>query len=316
MQKCKKVFASLLSIGFVLLCACTQDSNQEFTSAYPPNMSINANQIFLYKPYEYQLGVYDLELMQWDSIDDGKTPVQGFGWGNVYPYFVVGQQYVNPFYAGKATDHILQFNFLLENEQEALVPFATNGEVFLYIIEQVTENNDFFKKIVTISDDGKTTLIVNLDGMPVMGGVIAGNYLYFTCPVQDSDFYEVWKVDLSKTDQYQKPILVREDYSSYKIYQFKEKVLFLDSQKRTLYNDEISIKLNHEADSIVIDDEVNLLVEMHPNAEMSLELVFTDILSGSLLGTYKDAINFTREGSIVTIYGNGFIEHLDLAEGE
>jgi hypothetical protein len=279
-------------------------------------MSIETGNIFLYKPYVYQLGVYNFKLKQWERIDDGQTPVQGFGWGNSYHYFVIGQQYVNSFYAGKATESTLKFNFMLESQQEALVPFATDGDLFLYMIEEVTENNDFFKKIVTISDDGKTSLIANLDGMPAMGGVIVGHYLYFTCPVQNVDFYEVWRIDLNQSGSQQRPLLVRDDYSSYKIYQYQGKVLFLDSKKQSLYNDDISIKLNHEADLITIDSEFGVIAEMYVTEGSQLELKFTDISSKKVLGTYLNAINFTREGTIITIYGNGFIEHLDLSKGD
>jgi hypothetical protein len=268
------------------------------------------------RPFSLQLGVYDLDRFQWKSIDDADAQdafFQSFGWGNVYPYFVFGQ-HGRLFHAGKINEQKLYFNFTLDNEQESLAPFATDGELFLYMIEQVTEE-EFFKKVVTISSDGELKTIANLDGMPVMDGVIAGNYLYFTCPVMDTDAFEVWSIDLTKNDPHQQTTLVREDYHSFKIYQYKGNVLFLDFEKQLLFNDEVTINLSQKSDLIMIDDEVNILAEQYTK-DMTLELSFTDISSGEILGTYPGAINFTREGSVITIYGDGFIEKLDLTKGE
>jgi len=318
MRKGKKIFTGIVLMVFVFLYACGQNQIQEDDMAltYLPELSAREEEFFLFRPFVYQLGFYNLELLQWNPIDSDVAQgafFQGFGWGNIYPYFVFGQ-HERLFHAGKIAESTLNHSFTLENRKEALTPFATNGELFLYMIEQVTED-DYIKRVVTISNDGKLELIANLDGLPVMDGVIAGNYLYFTCPGENTDFFEIWRINLILNDPYQQPELIRNEYTTFRIYQYQGQVLFLDLERRILYNDEITIELSQRADLIMVDDEVSILVEMYVNSDMVLEIAFTDISSGEILGTFPGAINFIREGSIITIFGQGFIEHLDL-QGE
>lgn len=309
----KRFLFALLLIVMGLLYSCVKDDKEPLT--YPPEILVNESQVFLHKPFSNRLGIYDLEKMHWESINDQNAMFLSFDFGNVYPYFIFGQQ-GRLFHAMKLVDSSLQFNdYTLENTQQAIAPFATDGKRFLYLIEQVIEDS-FIKQVITISDGGEIELIANLDGMPVMEGTIAGDYLYFTCSiVNESDnfiHYEVWRVNLTLNDPEQSPELIRDDYTTYRIYQYQEQVLFLDLEKQILYNDEITIELSQNAELIMIDEEVNILVEQYINSEMTIELAFTDISSGDFLGTFPDAINFIREGFIITIYGNGFIEYIDL----
>ena len=315
MRKSKCACAFILVLILFLLCACNSESSQKSNSEYPPSVSVNENQIFLYDPFSYSLGIYDLDLMKWTPIEAQNALFQSFDWGNYYPYYVVGQHNKLLFKAGKVEDSSLDFHFSLKNKAEALAPFATDGETFLYMIERITEN-DYFKSVVTISDDGKAELVVNLDGMPVMDGVIAGDYLYFTCPIENSDLYEVWKLNLTEKTIGQKPVLVRNDYNTFKIFQYKGQVLYLNIDEKHLYNNEVKINLSQEADEIMVDNEAGFVAEKYVTDSGHLEITFTDILSGKILGTYKNAINFTRDGTVITIYGQGFIEKLDLGKTE
>jgi hypothetical protein len=313
MRKSTSIFlVTFLLMVLGLLCSCSQNSNEPLT--YPLEISVDEGQIFLYNPFNYRLGIYDLELMRWDEIDEQDAFFQSFDWGNVYPYVVFGQN-DRLFHAGKFTDTKLQFYFTLENKQQALTPFAADSNLLLYIIAQGVDE-DCVRRIVTISEDGKLKLIADLDGMPVSGGVIAGDFLYFTSYNEDTSLLDVWRINLTKPDTNQKPELIQKNYTSSRLYQYKRQVLFLDLEKQILYSDAITIELSQRADLIMIDDEVNILAEMYVNQDMKLELAFTDISSGQILGTYPGAINFTREGSVITIYGNGFIEELNLSEGE
>lgn len=309
MYKNKKIFVSLLLTFFLFLTACKQ------AATYPPNVSVNEAQLFLFQPFSNTLGIYDLESWQWNPIDAQGAFFQGFGWGNEYPYFVVGKQNIHEFQAGKINGSDLRFNYSLKNKKEALAPFATDGELFLYMIEQVSED-EIVKRVVTISDDGTSELVANLDGLPVMDGVIAGDYLYFTCYNEDTELFEVWSFDLTQNNPEQQPVLIQNDYTSFQLYQYRGKLLFVDFEKQILYNDEFTIKLSQKADLIMIDDEANILVEEYVTSENLLEISFTDILSGKRIGVYQKAINFTRTGFTVTIYGDGFIEQLDLTKGD
>jgi len=314
MYKRTRIF--LFTLPFMvlgLLCSCARETNE--TRTYPFEISVDEGQIFLHKPFSNRLGIYNSAEMRWEAISDQDAMFLSFGFGNEYPYFIFGQ-HGRLFHAMKIVGSAFRFaGYTLENTQQALAPFATDGELFLYLAEQVMEDG-FIKQVVTISEEGDIALIANLDGMSVMDGVIAGDYLYFTCSIVDkgdnSIRYEVWRVNLTRDEPEQHPELIREDYSTYQIYQYQGKVLFLDLDEQVLYNDEVTIDLSQKAELIMIDEKANILVEQYINSESSLELAFTDILSGNLLGTFPNAINFTREGSVITIYGNGFIEYIDL----
>jgi hypothetical protein len=80
-------------------------------------------------PFTNEPGIYNLELMQFEPIDAQGAFFQSFGWGNVYPYFVVGKQREQLFCAERIFGSTLQFNFSLKSKQEALAPFATNGKI-------------------------------------------------------------------------------------------------------------------------------------------------------------------------------------------
>ncbi|MDR1927142.1 MAG: hypothetical protein LBQ33_00710 [Oscillospiraceae bacterium] len=314
MRKVKRKLFCLLLMVFLPLCACGQGASQEADVSIPLDISLEKSQIFLVEPFMDRLGIYDLTEMQWEPIVEQDAFFQSFGWGNVYPYIVFGQHF-RLFHAGRIAGSVLEFNYTLEDKQQSLGPFATNGDLFLYIIEQITKD-DYTKRVVTISETGELELVANLGGMGVMGGTIAGDHLYFPCPVDDTDFYEVWRFDLTKNDPYQSPELIRDDYTAYRLYQYKGNIVYLDDKNETLYNDESTIPLGRRVDEIMIDEEVNVLVMQYVTQESGMETIFTDISSGQILGTYPNAINFTREGSVITIYGNGFIEELNLSQGD
>lgn len=304
----KAITAVILLLSVLLLSACSKESEQ----AYPPEASLNSNEIFVFNPFNYKLGTYDLDAMEWKEINAQGAFFQGFDWGNVYPYFVVGAQNAYKFCAGKADNASLKFNYYMDNDVQALTPFAADGNLFLYLIEEVNDET-CLKRLITISDEGEAELFANLDGMNVMSGVIAGDYLYFACSCDGSDYYEVWSLDLTKDLQNRSPVLVRSDYDTFRLYQYKNKLLYIDIEKRILYNDEITINMSRKSDLVFIDDDFNILAEEYTNDDNNLEIAFTDISSGAVLGTYVDAINFTRTGSVITVYGNGYIEHLNLS---
>lgn len=303
----KKVFLLLYTFVFIMICACRNESQQ----FYPPKINTNENQIFLFDPFNNMLGIYDVDTQQWHPVDAQGAFFQSFDWGNKSPYYVVGQQHIFPFYVGKISNSSLQFHYVLENKNQSLCPFATDGKLFLFLIEEVTED-DYIKRVVTITDNGLVHLIANLDGMPVMEGRIVGDYLYFTCPIDNSDFYNVWKININEHNSDIKPILVRSDYQSFHLYQYQDQLLYLDIENQHLYNDEITINLTKKPDLLMIDDQADIMVEAYVTAENHFVITFIDILTGSILGTYADAINFFRSDSEITIYGNGFIDYLYL----
>lgn len=309
-QRLQKEIAIFLLLLVFLLSACGQKNEQDFL----PKVELDSHQIFLFNPFSYELGIYDLSTMEWSAIDAQGAFFQAFDWGNNYSYYVVGAQDTHDFHLGKAEKGSLTFYYSQNNKKQALTPFATDGKHFLYLIEQVDEKR-CLKRIVMISEEGKITPVANLDGMGVMGGVLIDGILYFTCPRQDSDFYEVWRLELSEDTGQQKPVLIRDDYNTFRLYRYRNHLLYIDIENRLLYGEDIKIRMSHSADLVWIDDEVNLLVEEYVNGNHNLEITFTDISSGKILGAYEKAINFTREDSRITIYGSGFIEYLDLPKG-
>jgi len=161
-------------------------------------------------------------------------------------------------------------------------------------------------------------LVANLDGFVVSDGVIAGDFLYFTSfdDKSRSTRFDVLSINLTLDDPRQEPVLIRDDYVTSKLYQYQGQVLYHDLKQQILYNDEITINLDRDTQDIMIDDEVDMLAMKCETPEGPLELVFVDIPTGKVLGTYLNAINYVREGMDITIYGHGFIEHLSLAEEE
>lgn len=312
MQIIKRIFLSVLFLLFVImLCSCGRGD-----SAYPPTVSLNSNQIFLYDPFTYKLGTYNLDNLEWTEIDTQGALFLSFDWGNTYPYYTVGNAGTHKFYAGKKADEGLQFYFELDDENMSLVPFATDGKQFYYIAEQMN-TNPCKKRILTISETGKAELIYNADGIGIMDGVIADNKLYYTSPCEDgSGNSMVWCLDITSEMQSQRPTLVKDAYSDYKLYVYKDQVMYVDTEKKLLYNDDVRISLTQPSTVIWLDSEAELLVEKYVTPDGNLEMSFTDISKDRVLGTYKDAVNFDVIDSIVYVYGKGFLEHLNLSEGE
>lgn len=312
MYRCKKVLFLLILTMLVSFCSCGNNDTQTESNI---NYSVSDSEIFLYEPFSYTLGIYDTELFEWQPLKVENSFFQSFLWGNEYPYYVVGGQYKNNFQVGMLDDTSLNFYFSLKDKNEALAPFATNGELFFYMIEKVTEN-EYLKKVVTISPEGTTNLVANLDGFPVMDGVIAGKYLYFTCPIKDSDLYEIWCFDLSTGNPNQEPNLICNDYNSYRLYSYRDKLLCIDVSKKILYNDDVIINLYQKSDLVIINEKYDFIAEKYATPEGKLEISFTAIPSGKVLGRYQNAINFSVSDSVITIYGKGFIEYLYLKQGE
>lgn len=307
----KHIYIILLLIFVMLLNSCDKDSLQK----YPPNVSLNSGQIFLFDPFSYKLGVYDSELMKWNEVDAQGGQFQSFGWGNVYPYFIVGSYNTQKYYAGKTDEATLRYYYSLGEEGAVLTPFATDGKLFLYIVEQMNVK-PCRKRIITISEKGEAETLINLDGFGVMGGVIIGDCLYFVSPHENTEYYNIWSIDLTKDTHNQKPVLIKSDYTDYRLYEYKGKLLYLNLKDKILYNDETNIKLSHESNLIWIDQETDILVEEYVNSENSLEMSITNISTGTVLGAYADAINFRIADSVITVYGNGYIERLDLPKGD
>ena len=275
------------------------------------------------------LGIYDLENMSWTEVDEQQqASMPCFNWGH-HPYFVFGD-HGRLYHAGKIEKSAIQFYYTLDDTKLTLTPFATDGELFLYLIanslyndteDELIErraNNDWYRRVVTISNDGEVTLVANLDGFVVSDGVIAGDFLYFTSfdDKSRSTRFDVLSINLTLDDPRQEPVLIRDDYVTSKLYQYQGQVLYHDLKQQILYNDEITINLDRDTQDIMIDDEVDMLAMKCETPEGPLELVFVDIPTGKVLGTYLNAINYVREGMDITIYGHGFIEHLSLAEEE
>jgi len=329
----KKIFLCVLLASAIFLFACGRPiSAPELPPIYPPEVSLSesesAGQIFLADPIMSTglLGIYDLESLDWTSIDEQDAFCQSFGWGN-FPYIVFGKS-KRLYHAGKIEESSLRFYYTLDDAKLSLTPFATDGELFLYIIADSyiddTEdeflkriaNNDWYRRVGTISEDGEFELFANLDGIGVDSGAIAGDYLYFTSYNFTSDLYEVWSVDLTLNDPQQEPVLIRDDYTTFQLYQYQGQVLYLDFEQQILYNDEVTIRFNRDTSTIMIDNEADMLAMKVQVPGEANELVLMNIPSGEVLGTYRKAINYVREGTDITIYGYGFIEHLSLAEEE
>lgn len=312
MQTIKRIiFLVPIFLFIFILCSCNKDIQN-----FQQNISISENQLFVYDPFIYKLGVYDLESMEWSEIGVQDTLCLGFDWGNIYPYYTMGNLGIYEYHAGKIIDNSLDFYFSLDDKNVALVPFATNGTVFYYVVEQMNIE-PCKKRIVTISEQGDIETVINLDGVGVMDGIIAGKFLYYTSSCDDEcGNTNVWKIDISKENDKKQPLLVKKEYNDYKLYEYNDEVLFIDTAKQILYNENIIIKLKQQSTLVWVDDKLNILVEKYVNSESNIEMCITDITTNRILGIYKNAINFDIEKTTIKVYGRGFIEYLNLTGDE
>lgn len=308
MRMVKKISVIFIFVVILVsLCACN-DSVQQ----YPTSVSLSDNQIFVYEPFACQLGIYDTKSHEWSNLNVNNSPFLAYDFGNIYPYFTVGNVGTEKYFLGKINRNSLDFNFNLDDEEIALVPFATDGEKFFYIVEQMNIN-PCKKQIITISDDGKMELIADLDGIGVMDGIIIGNYIYYTAPCSDNcGNSSVWCIDISENNENQKSVLIKDEYTNYQLFEFNDEVLYLDSENNVLYNENRTINLSRESSIIWIDDSTNILAEKYVNEDGDLAICFTDISKSKSLGDFINAINFKIEDNKITIYGKGYIKNINL----
>lgn len=306
MKLAEKLVALFVFFALILSsCTCNKigfNNNRLITA--------NNNEIFLYDPLIYKLGLYDTNAKRWEAIYYEGCLFQTFGWGNDHRYYIVGSEDNSNFDLIKTDGASLRLiaSYSVDKDQ-SMSPFVTDSDNLYYMLETVTDS-DYKKKIITLDNEGEMSVVKDLDGMAVMNGVIANGYLFFTT-YNKNGTHSVWKDKLDSGTE-QQPIDILDGYDTYLLYEYGSDVLFVDNKNNKLYNSNIIISLTHSLDSVYIDEDVNMVAEKYPDVSGHDIIVLSDIITGAVLGRYEDAINYRRNGLSVTIYGNGYIDHLDL----
>lgn len=297
-------------ILFIVIITVISFNACNITKSYPPQVMLGDRQIFLFDPYSYSLGIFDLQSEKWERINIDGCFWQAFGWGNSDNYYVLGLQNKYPFYCGKAADRGIEFLYGIKDTKKSIAPLAVYKGSHL-LIEESNREVTGQQEMVLLSSDGSVRKICVFDNLGIMGGVVIGDFLYATCSVSRDLGYRIYKMDLRNPDVSSME-LVKDDYGSYKLFSYKDQLLYYDPENNLLYNSDISIRLDSSSDLIYVDSEKEFIAEEHIDSDGRLKLSFTDIKSERSLGVYFDAINFTVEDGQIVVYKEGAVDYIDL----
>lgn len=191
-------------------------------------------------------------------------------------------------------------------DDQGIFPLASSGSRLLFTRSEYDAGREIGRSLVELVDgalveDGRATGLVD-------SGVIVGDDLYYTVYVPATDDYTLHR--LSLLDRSVPPEQLGSPLPEGGLFAH-DSTVFTAQQGRL-----VSAGSSFECDHLcVFDDALDVLLRMRVNEQAGLSLDVVDTVSGTVLDSRTDVIDFAVDGANVVVYRTGGIDRIPVRGG-
>ncbi len=196
----EKYFGSKLYLGYLLItlmtcvilfsgCTLENTSQQTKEEAFFKDLKKNQEETYVYNPYVYELCIYNPTENSYTSCF-GENDMLEYCFGLTAENNFVSVGVEETFYVFEISENKMEKMYMQENGY--IVPFATDGSNFYYILKQINGEHS-----IVLLNGNQTEQVVDLGEKEVEGGILHNNCLYYSCYRSDSDLYDIYEYDIS-----------------------------------------------------------------------------------------------------------------------
>lgn len=189
---------------------------------------------------------------------------------------------------------------LKENEADGLFPYTSNDDR-VFFLKTYSKKEPY--SIICEFKDGNLIEYKNSKGA-LTKAVVYNDLIYYSNYNDESNLHDIYTIDYN--DYNAKPVLFKKDIESSDMYVLNDKIYF--SNNKYIYSGEDKFE---KASTNYYDISSNTLIQLD-GAEDTLRLKIIDAKTKKNLKEIKNVYGLIFDKSGFVIYGDGFIEEIDL----